>query len=139
MKRQKQHFHYLEQYGIDLILGCNGFIWVGEHIDAKDNVVDDQVSKSEQQGIKSSRISTTFEEQEQTYTPLEIRQNICRSANAVRVLSTLGFNVTVEVITETVNLCNSLNIDIHDMLAAEFCVLVAEREAERRSVMRRKG
>ncbi|CAK9175856.1 unnamed protein product [Ilex paraguariensis] len=139
VKRRKQHFHHLEQYGIDLVLGCNGFIWVGEHVEAKDDMVEDQANKSEQQNSKSTS-SPNLEEQEQTYTPLEIRQNICRTANAVRVLSNLGFNITVEAIMETVNLSSTLNLDIHEMLGAEFCVLTAEREAERRSMLtKRKG
>jgi exosome complex RNA-binding protein Rrp4 len=32
VKRRQQHFHHLEQYDVDLILGCNGFIWVGKHV-----------------------------------------------------------------------------------------------------------
>lgn len=140
VKRRKQHFHHLEQYGIDLILGCNGFIWVGEHVEAKDDMIEDRESKSEQQNAKSSKYSISLEEQEKTYTPLETRQNICRTANAVRVLSSLGFSITVEVIIETVELSISLNLDIHEMLGAEFCVLVAEGEAERRRrLMKKKG
>ena len=137
VRRRKQHFHHLEQYGVDLILGCNGFIWVGEHVEAKDDMVEDQVSKPEQQ--KSNKNSISLEEQEQTYTPIETRQNICRIANAVRVLSILGFNITIEVIMDTMNLSSSLNLDIREMLGSEFCVLVAEGEAERRSLTKRKG
>uniref|UniRef100_A0A2N9II35 Uncharacterized protein n=1 Tax=Fagus sylvatica TaxID=28930 RepID=A0A2N9II35_FAGSY len=139
VKRRKQHFHHVEQYGVDLILGCNGFIWVGEHVEAKDDMVEDQVSKPEQQNIKSNKNSVSLEEQERTYTPIETRQNICRIANAVRVLSILGFNITIEVILETRNLSSSLNLDIHEMLGSEFCVLVAEGEAERRSLTKKKG
>ncbi|KAK2969638.1 hypothetical protein RJ640_025815 [Escallonia rubra] len=140
VKRRKQHFHHLEEYGVDLIIGCNGFIWVGEHVEAKDDmVVDDQVNKSEQHSSKS-KSWTSLEEQEQAYTHAETRQNICRIANAVRVLSTLGFNVTLDVIMETVYLSSSSNVEIHEMLGAEFCVLVAESEAERRSSSaKRKG
>lgn len=127
VKRRKQHFHHLEQYKIDLIIGCNGFIWIGEHVELKDDMEEDQINKSKPQ------TSANLEEEEQSYTPPETRQNICRAANAVRVLSTLGFSITVDVIMETVNLSSSLNLDIHEMLGAEFCVLVAEREAERRS------
>ncbi|KAF3975977.1 hypothetical protein ACB098_01G016500 [Castanea mollissima] len=137
VRRRKQHFHHLEQYGVDLILGCNGFIWVGEHVEVKDDMVEDQVSKPEQQ--KSNKNSISLEEQEQTYTPIETRQNICRIANAVRVLSILGFNINIEVIMDTMNLSSSLNLDIHEMLGSEFCVLVAEGEAERRSLTKRKG
>ncbi|KAG5043461.1 hypothetical protein JHK87_007376 [Glycine soja] len=81
VKRQKQHFHHLEEFGIDLILGCNGFIWVGEHVEAKDDMVEDQ-------GM--------------------------------------------------IDLSLSMNLEMHDMLGSEFCVLVAEKEAERRSSSKRK-
>uniref|UniRef100_A0A7N2MP27 Uncharacterized protein n=1 Tax=Quercus lobata TaxID=97700 RepID=A0A7N2MP27_QUELO len=60
-------------------------------------------------------------------------------ANAVRVLSILGFNITIEVIRDTMNLSSSLNLDIHEMLGSEFCVLVAEGEAEQRSLTKKKG
>ncbi|GJV72536.1 exosome complex component RRP4 [Tanacetum coccineum] len=134
VKRRKQHFHHLEQYGIDLILGCNGFIWVGEHVETTDNMIEDEPTKPESQDITSM----SLEEQEQTYTPLETRQNICRIANAIRVLSTLGFSITVDVILEIVDLSTSKGLDIHDMLGAEFCVLVAEKEAERRNLKTRR-
>ncbi|KAM3691358.1 hypothetical protein ACJW30_08G008800 [Castanea mollissima] len=48
VRSRKQHFHRLEQYRVDLILGCNGFIWVGEYVKAKDDTVEDQGSKLEQ-------------------------------------------------------------------------------------------
>nr|KAJ0220351.1 hypothetical protein LSAT_V11C200050630 [Lactuca sativa] len=125
VKRCKQHFHHLQQYGIDLILGCNGFIWVGEHVETKDNMVEDEPIKP------PNKSQTTLKEQEYTYTPLKTRQNICRVANAIRVLSTLGFSITLDVIQEVVDLSSSKGLNIHEMLTAEFSVLVAEREAER--------
>ncbi|KAL2507721.1 ribosomal RNA proCES [Forsythia ovata] len=136
VKKRKQHFHHLEQYGIDLILGCNGYVWVGEHVEVKDPMLVDQSNKSEQQNADSENSMSANEVE--TCTPLETRQNICRTANAIRVLSTLGFMITVEVITEIVNLSTSLNLDIHEMLGPEFYVLVAEKEAERRSSLRKK-
>ncbi|TYJ14063.1 hypothetical protein E1A91_A10G092300v1 [Gossypium mustelinum] len=127
VKKSKQHFHHLEQFGIDLVLGRNGFIWVGEHVEARDSMVVDQANSSEQ--------SMVPEEKNKTHTPLEMRQNICRIANAVRVLSTLGFSIDADLILETVELSSTVKIDIHDMLGSEFHVLVAEREAERRSLV----
>ncbi|KAI4349564.1 hypothetical protein L6164_010139 [Bauhinia variegata] len=138
VKRQKQHFHHLEEYGTDLILGCNGFIWVGEHIEARDDVIEDQVNQSDSQVLGSSENSASPKGQEQNDTALETRKYICRTANAIRVLSTLGFNLTLDIIMETVNLGLSLNLDINEMLGSEFCVLVAEREAERRSTSKKK-
>ncbi|KAL0459577.1 UNVERIFIED_CONTAM: Exosome complex component RRP4 [Sesamum latifolium] len=107
--------------------------WVGEHVEVKDDMVDDLSNKSEQQNVKSWN-TMDDEEVEEIYTPSETRQNICRTANAIRVLSTLGFMITVEVVMEIVNLSISLNVDIHEMLGAEFYVIVAEKEAERRSM-----
>ncbi|XP_042476963.1 exosome complex component RRP4 homolog [Macadamia integrifolia] len=138
VKRRKQHFHHLERFAVDMILGCNGFIWVGEHVEARDNMVEDQESRPEQQNGKLNIISMRVEEQERTYTSLETRQSICRIANAVRVLSSLGFSLNIEVIMETVELSISLNLDIHEMLGAEFCVQIAEREVEWRSSLSKK-
>nr|GMD72985.1 exosome complex component RRP4 homolog [Ipomoea batatas] len=135
VKKRKQHFHHLDQYQIDLILGCNGFIWIGEHVDVKDDATEDQLNKSLQPNPKSS--TSMIPEEEENYTPQEIRLNICRIANAIRVLSTLGFMITVEVLLDTIGLSQSLN-HVHEMLGAEFYVMVAEKEAERRSQMAKK-
>ncbi|KAK1316732.1 hypothetical protein QJS10_CPA05g00918 [Acorus calamus] len=116
VKRRKQHFHHLEQYGVDLILGCNGFIWVGEHIEANEDEM----------------------MQEKAFTPFVTRRNICLIANAVRVLSVLGFNLSLEVIIDTVEASSSSNLDIKDMLGAEFCVQTAEREVQRRTTLIKK-
>ncbi|KAL9681964.1 hypothetical protein QQ045_013756 [Rhodiola kirilowii] len=98
-----------------------------------------QINQSrEEVTAKFSRNSISLEEQERTYTPPEIRHNICRMANAVRVLSTLGFSTTLELLIEIVNLSTSLKIDIHEMLGPEVCILVAKGEADRRSVMTKK-
>ncbi|XP_010542878.1 PREDICTED: exosome complex component RRP4 homolog [Tarenaya hassleriana] len=127
VKRSKHHFHHVEQLGIDLILGCNGFIWVGEHVEVRDPVMADE-----------QKISSSGVKKEQKHTPLETRQSICRIANAIRVLSNLGFSLTLEVITETVNLSTSMNMDVHDMIGPEFHVVAAENEAERRRAKRKR-
>lgn len=123
IKRRKHHFHHLEQYGVDLILGCNGYIWVGEHVEPRENdMVEDQ----------EKRPDVTLREPEELFTPLEKRQLICRIANSVRLLSALGFALSVEVILETVDASISSHVAIKDMLGAEFCVQTAEREVQRR-------
>lgn len=33
IKRQKQHFHHLKDLGVDVIFGCNGWVWVGCHVE----------------------------------------------------------------------------------------------------------
>ncbi|RLN35051.1 hypothetical protein C2845_PM03G01430 [Panicum miliaceum] len=63
VKRQNQHHYHLEQYGVDLILGRNGFIWVGEHAAV---------------GEKTKLMGTELG----NFTPLETRNHVCRLANA---------------------------------------------------------
>uniref|UniRef100_A0A0D9W783 S1 motif domain-containing protein n=1 Tax=Leersia perrieri TaxID=77586 RepID=A0A0D9W783_9ORYZ len=125
VKRRKQHFHHLEQYDVDLILGCNGFIWVGEHV-----VVGENTNMMEDKPSLSAEV--------ENFTPLETRKHICRLANAVRVLSALGFTLTVELIIETAEASISSNVEINDMLGAEFYVQTAEREAKRRADLLKK-
>ncbi|KAK6780711.1 hypothetical protein RDI58_022895 [Solanum bulbocastanum] len=136
VKRRKQHFHHLDQYGVDLIFGCNGLIWIGEHVDVKDVMVEDQVNKSDPQNTHSSSLPGSSEEP--TDTPLERRQYICRISNAITVFSALGFMVNLDSVMETVTLSLSLNLGVHEMLEAEFHVLVAEQEAERRRTSTRR-
>ncbi|XP_048538589.1 exosome complex component RRP4 homolog isoform X2 [Triticum urartu] len=125
VKRRKQHFHHLEQYDADLILGCNGFIWVGEHV-----AVDEGTNLNEDQHKLSMEV--------EAFTPLETRRHICRLANAVRVLSALGFTLTVELIIQTAEASLSSHVEISDMLGAEFYVQTAEREAKRRADLSRR-
>uniref|UniRef100_M4EP11 Uncharacterized protein n=1 Tax=Brassica campestris TaxID=3711 RepID=M4EP11_BRACM len=111
-----------------LIIGFNGFIRV-QVIDPgmMDNHKDDEMissSSTKEQAILLSRLHKAYAE--------------WGMGNAIRVLSNLGFTVTLEVIMETVNLSNSKNIDTHDMLGSEFHVVVSENEAERRREKRKK-
>lgn len=124
VKRRKQHFHHLDQYEVDLIIGCNGYVWVGEHNEP--HVAEDV------NGIKPESNIATLEEEDTTFTPSPIRENICRIANAIRVLGLLGFALTVEVILDAVELSTSTNLEARDMLRAEFFVQIAEGEVERR-------
>ncbi|VVB06624.1 unnamed protein product [Arabis nemorensis] len=75
VKRSYNHFHCIESLGIDLILGRNGFIWVGEHFEVRDPMIVDDENSTENTG------------KEQSHTPLETRRSIIRIGNAIRVLS----------------------------------------------------
>lgn len=138
VKRRKQHFHYLEQYGVDLILGLNGYIWVGVHTDLQNlegqgeeaDGSDQKESRSTKSIVKSSGDANDLKEDSSS---LRVRENISRLANAIRVLSALGFNLSLELVLDTFQVSIDWNIDIKDMLAGEFYVRIAEREAEHRS------
>ncbi|KAK1615200.1 hypothetical protein QYE76_020717 [Lolium multiflorum] len=125
VKQWNQHFHHLKQYNVDLILGCNGFIWVGEHVVVAENT-----------DVKEDQQKLAMEAD--NFTPIETRRHICRLANAVRVLSALGFTLTVELIIETAEASLPSTVEINGMLGAEFYVQTAEREAKRRADSLRK-
>ncbi|KAF3322268.1 exosome complex component rrp4-like protein [Carex littledalei] len=126
VKRRKQHFHHLDQYNVDLIVGCNGFVWVGEHVET-----------SEKESTLLSDKPSGKQETDNSV-PLETRRHICRIANAVRLLSVIGLTLTVESVTETVEASLRSNIEINEMLGSEFYVQTVEREAQRRASMVRK-
>ncbi|ERN12428.1 hypothetical protein AMTRI_Chr01g114410 [Amborella trichopoda] len=137
VKRRKQHFHYLEQYGVDLILGCNGYIWVGAHSDGggKNEDFEDLSAKLEDKmEVEVSPLAPHKEEASSV--PLGTRENVCRLANAIRILSLLGFNISMELILDTVVASVTWNTTVRDMLGGEFYTRIAEREAERRSSKR---
>jgi exosome complex component RRP4 len=125
VKRLKQHFHSLKQYGVDMIIGCNGYIWIAASSEEK--TVDVQNSSSEPNDNSGNS------EFGGVVIPLPVRQSICRLANSVRVLSALGFLIYPDVIIDTYEASISKDIALKDMLGPEFSVLVAEREAARRS------
>jgi exosome complex component RRP4 len=120
VKQLKQHCYHLEQYGVDLILGRNGFIWVGEHAAV------DETAKL--MGAET-----------ENFTTLETRNHICRLANAIRVLSALEFTLIAKLIIETAEASLSSNVAVDDMVGAEFFAQTAEREAARRVDLVRKG
>lgn len=126
VKRRKQHFHHLDQYNVDLIVGCNGFVWVGEHVETSEK--------------ESTLLSDKPSGKEETNNsvPLETRRHICRIANAVRLLSVIGLTLTVESVTETVEASLRSNTEINEMLGSEFYVQTVEREAQRRASKVRK-
>lgn len=130
VKRRKQHFHHLEQYDVDLIIGCNGYIWVGEHVQPAESNMD-----------QDSSMNAMQEPEEQHHTPLKTREHICRIANAVRVLAILGFTISIEVIIGVAeSSCGDGGIDIKDMLGAEFIVQTAEKEVkQRKSLIKKRG
>uniref|UniRef100_A0A1S3ZIF1 Exosome complex component RRP4 homolog n=1 Tax=Nicotiana tabacum TaxID=4097 RepID=A0A1S3ZIF1_TOBAC len=128
--RGKKHFHHLDEYGVDLILGCNGFIWIGEH------EVEDQVNESYPQNTHSGSLLNSGKKK--TSTPLEKRQYICRIANAIRVFSAFGFMVSVEDVKETVDLRLSLGYGVYEMLGAEFHYKVADKKLLRKNFLKKR-
>lgn len=147
VKPMKQHFHSLKQYGVDIIIGCNGYVWVSALSDAQkpDELGSVQSTGSTIPGTaKHASLSSQeasagtsgeheiFPANEQAFISLEVRERICRFSNVIRVLSALGFLISPDSIIDTFEASLSWGIAIKDILGAEFCVKVAEEEAGRR-------
>ena len=128
VKRLKQHFHSLKQYGVDMIIGCNGYIWIA--VSSEEKTLDVQNPSSNKTESNDDSVNG---ELSSIVIPLSVRQNICRLANSIHVLSALGFLIYPDIVIDTFEASISKGIAIKDMLGPEFSVLVAEREAARRS------
>ncbi|MCO5549988.1 hypothetical protein L7F22_003465 [Adiantum nelumboides] len=126
VKRQKQHFHNLKTYAVDMIIGCNGYIWISA-------VPDSQTATAELVGSTRDLAASEAVGLYSEIIPLEVRENICRFANSIRVLSALGFLIHIDSIIDTLDTSTSMGLALKDMLGAEFLVIIAEREAARRS------
>ena len=115
IKRLKQHFHLLKDLGVDLILGCNGFIWISA------TSASGSVATSESAGVVESTLQ------------FEVRERICRLANSVRVLGALGLLISPDSIMQTYESSLLWQVSVKDMLSADFYLKLAEKEAEQRS------
>jgi exosome complex component RRP4 len=119
VKRLKQHFVALAApLEVGIILGCNGYVWIGSQ-----SLVSAEV-KEEGDGTEGAGPSGEAD--------LQLRERMCRVANAVRALAALGLPVHPPAITEVFNLSGQLRVEIKDMLGPEFLAQVAYREADRR-------
>eukprot|EP00246_Nothoceros_aenigmaticus_P003668 TRINITY_DN14848_c0_g1_i1.p1 TRINITY_DN14848_c0_g1~~TRINITY_DN14848_c0_g1_i1.p1 ORF type:complete len:104 (-),score=20.99 TRINITY_DN14848_c0_g1_i1:54-365(-) len=100
-----------------MIIGCNGNIWISVPSEAS----------------KTDKLTGFGEEERAKDVPKDMREKICRLANSIRVLSSLGLFIHPESILDTYEYSLKLNVDIRDMLDAEFLVNIAEKEVERRN------
>mmetsp|Transcript_31083 Transcript_31083/g.69022 ORF Transcript_31083/g.69022 Transcript_31083/m.69022 type:complete len:304 (+) Transcript_31083:149-1060(+) len=111
VKRQKQHFYTMEAIGVDLILGCNGLLWVAPH----------------------------FKKPEDGTTPIEVPQftlqqiqAATRAANAIRALAKLYLAIYPATIMDAYEIAVESGTPIKDMLETDFLVKVVKSEGVRR-------
>ena len=125
VKRLPQHFHALEVASgifVEVLIGCNGFIWVGSPGAA--------TNKKEQDS--SSTLSINNELEVVLISKTE-RENIVRIANCIRVLDKLFFHVTPQAIMNIYN--QAVGLDAKDILNSDaFLARVIQTEIEMRTV-----
>lgn len=124
IKRLKHHFHTVEAYGVDLILGCNGYVWVQERVAkaAEEEAEVDPMTDDDAWGKESSKL------------PVDkpTRENVCRVANAIRVLASLFLTILPSAIVSVADLSVAMGVPLKDMLSVQFQTRVLEREIESR-------
>jgi exosome complex component RRP4 len=121
VKRLPQHFHALEVTPgvfIEVLIGCNGFIWVGSPGAATSKQATNEKSKTHEEEL------ILVDKQE--------RENIVRVANCVRALDELFFYVTPQSIMSIYK--QSEGMDAKSILMSHaFLAQVIESEIEART------
>ncbi|KAK9908925.1 hypothetical protein WJX75_004740 [Coccomyxa subellipsoidea] len=113
IKRQKQHFNVLANLGVEIILGCNGMIWVAPQAESSKN------------GHAASSMPN------RTITPQQ-RSAVCRVANAVRILALLNMLIFPSSILNVCKVSSEAGTDAAKMLQSEFISSFLQDEVQRR-------
>lgn len=131
IRRQKHHFQKLPN-GVQLVIGCNGSIWVGtEPLKEDPEIASFGQSDSTVSSENLSR-NGNKEREKGPPVPLEMRTLICRVAMCIKALAVLGFAIYPASILNIYNSSTELKIPIQRITAKEFLEQVVELEAKRR-------
>jgi len=108
--------------GVEVLLGCNGFVWVGARSAAtgEGELPDEERAAKEKNANEKTTISRAR------------RERVCRVANAVRVLSALFLAIHPPAIEDVARCSVEWGTDPKDMLGDAFLRRTLERETERR-------
>lgn len=129
VRRQARHFQRLEALGVDLILGCNGAVWVSPA----------RLGRAQAHGLFSTtqyRETAVAEKESNADTQLISkveRQQVARVAQAIRALAALYLPVDAGSIVEVVRLADAEAVVTQDMCQAAFLATLANRIAELRA------
>lgn len=97
VKRQRQHMATFDEYGVGIILGCNGLIWVGiPSTDAVDDSADADIDNT------------------------SLLESIARIAQSIKVLSRMQMMISTESIGQTARLSLKHGIHASEMGRADF-------------------
>lgn len=113
VKRQRRHFQHLEESDVDIILGCNGIVWVTRHVEPRSD-------EDEQPGEELPNC--------ERLTPKD-RENIARASQSLLVLASLGFSINGDSIGRVIAISISHQVQPKHMLNAPFLTLVADSES----------
>lgn len=111
--------------GVEVLLGCNGFVWVGARSAATGE--GELPELPERTEGKNANEKTT-----RLVVSRARRERVCRVANAVRVLSALFLAIHPPAIEDVARCSVEWGTDPKDMLGDAFLRRTLERETERR-------
>lgn len=113
IKRQKQHFHSLESIGVDLIIGCNGMVWIANF---------------------GGLTTGTLEDAPKAVAPLTVQdhEHISRAASIVRALSKLRLSITAASIQSACQAAVEGGHATWSLQDHAFLDVILRQEADRR-------
>ena len=153
VKRVKRHFHEIDvvsvfgdgdgdhnnsgnNSGVEVLLGCNGFVWIGAPPSGSWNSNEGQEEKGYDEDDKKRKREKDADSSDTKGVTRVVKPNqrhrICRVANAVRVLSTLFLAIHPGAIEDVTKCSLEWGTEIRDMLGEAFFRRTLERETERR-------
>jgi len=120
VKRQRNHFQHLKQSGVDIILGCNGMIWVSYHVEQEGlGARMEDEGNEDREAVMFSELSEPTQHE---------REAVARASQATLALAKLGYNIRGESIAKVVELSLQEGVKASDMLEAGFLTSVAAQE-----------
>ena len=126
IRRLKQHFCALPAHGVELILGCNGWVWVQAQRPAGPT---DGAAVPAAGDARPDEAPGAWDEDEALATAVDVdaRERICRIAAAVHVLAALYRPVHPASLAAVADTALALGVPPRAMLLPAFLEQVAQR------------
>jgi exosome complex component RRP4 len=123
IRRQSSHFVDLDDYGIQLVLGCNGWIFVA--LKNKSEVKAERRAAPFGAGSAPAEFVDFKPEPEQW-------KHCARFATAIRCVAKLGVPISVDLLQEIVQSSDVRGVSCTQMLQMEFLAVILQLEMSRR-------
>ena len=140
IKRMKQHFTELKSFGVQIILGCNGYAWVGAppppppDEDGAEPMEEEETNGGAPPGSGGAIENVDSKKQQQQQpVALDLREKICRCAMAIRALGRAGFPIFPAAVEETYHLSVRGGVGMKDMVGDDFVEQIIAVEVEKRN------
>lgn len=124
VRRQRHHFQHIETVGVDIILECNGLVWVTHH-------VVDEPQQQQQNADDGGGSSENLKKEKSKPTAVQ-RQAVARVAQCVIALAQLGLVLQGNAISRVVTLSLEHNIEPKLIMDPEFLSVIAAEEEKLR-------